>query len=262
MASVFGSQEYNVNGKDVLLKWIEADLADVRLRYIGEKTCGNAKDEDGNQLYGINGTFFCMADSTIFPEYKKGDLAGISVYDSTVIHNWGEKNDPGISGGRGTMVKVKENLPDTTFLFNKRFFDFPVDHGGGSVDLDNIQWAIGGTSLLLTENFSTPNEYYNAIANEQAPGYNDERPRTAIGYKGGLKVILCTFFSADHPYDPNKGCTLWDVRTVIKNKFGCTHIGINLDGGGSTQISYKADGQDYYHQTEVRYIYSMVTVPM
>ncbi|ANX00660.1 hypothetical protein CSTERLE_03160 [Thermoclostridium stercorarium subsp. leptospartum DSM 9219] len=265
MAATFGSELYTVNGKKVRLMWLEAGIDELTIRNIGENSLRTAKDEKGNQLYGVNGVFFQMV------EPDKGNLYGYAINNGAPIgpNERGSWN----SGGNGFMVVyLKKELPDKTFLFvsnnamqtddNKN--QFPVTHKGYTVQMSDVKWAVGGISLHLSENFSKAADYYSRLSNDKEWDVDNkaDRPRTAIGYKGGKKIILCTIFDGDDITKDGAGygCNLWDVRTIMKDKFGCT-MGLNLDGGGSTQISYKENGKDYY-QGFGRASYCMLCVPM
>lgn len=125
--------------------------------------------------------------------------------------------------------------------------------------------GIGGINLRLEEPTLTESQFLNGC--EIDLGNTTDRPRTAIGYKGGMKIILCAVFDGDSLWEGSSGygCNMWDVRTIMKNKFSCT-MGINLDGGWSTQIAYKLNGQNCVHELSdggyVRPPRTMVTVPM
>jgi exopolysaccharide biosynthesis protein len=249
MAATYDYGAYTANGKSLHLKWLEADMNEVTVRNVGAKTCGSSG------YYGVNGTFFDMG---------TGDLTGIAINGGASVRYAGHMNQWNVSAGRGTLIKLNNNLPDGTFLFEKKVFQFDsnnnISHNGYTVNISNIKWAIGGISLYFGSTL-TESQFNTLIGDETPPALTSNRPRTAIGYKGANKVVLCAIFDGSNLWDSTKGCTIWDVRTVMKDKFGCT-MAINLDGGGSTQISFKQNGSNNYHQTEARNIYSMVTVPM
>lgn len=252
MAATYDYGAYTANGKSLHLKWLEANIDEVTIRDIGQKTIGNSS------YYGVNGTFFDNGASSS----TYGYLTGIAIQNGNVVHEVGGTQDYKTYnyGGRGTLVRLANNLGDGTFIFEKKFYQFPVTHNGYTVNQSNVKWAIGGISLFLGETL-TQTEFNSRMANELAPSYNSNVARTAIGYKGGNKVILCAIFDGNDLWNSSKGCTIWDVRTVMKDKFGCT-MGVNLDGGGSTQIRFKQGTTDNYHQTEARAVFSMVSVPM
>ncbi|MBQ1985828.1 MAG: phosphodiester glycosidase family protein, partial [Clostridia bacterium] len=73
------------------------------------------------------------------------------------------------------------------------------------------------------------------------------RPRTAIGYNSiAQKVVLAIIFDGSNidshiiPDSGELGANLYDVRQIMKY-LGCNKV-LNLDGGGSTRISYKRHG--------------------
>ncbi|GIP40555.1 hypothetical protein J31TS4_38350 [Paenibacillus sp. J31TS4] len=252
MTATYDYGAYTVNGKNLHLKWLEADINEVTIRNVGATTVGNSG------YYGVNGTFFDNSSSSS----TYGYLTGIAIQNGSIVRQAGGTQDYTTfsSGGRGALVKLSNNLADGTFLFEKRFYEFPVTHNGYTIQQSNVQWAIGGISLYLGETL-TESAFNSRMVSEKAPSYSSNVARTAIGYKGANKVILCTFFDGNDLWNGGKGCTIWDVRTVMKDKFGCT-MGVNLDGGGSTQIRFKQGTSSNYHETEARKIFSMVTVPM
>jgi len=257
MTVIYDYGQYTVNSKSVHLKWLEAHIDDVTVRNVGDKTCGNSG------YYGINGTFFSFGtNNNPCDSGDSNDLIGIAIQNGSSVKFAGHQNVYNLSSGRGTLVRLINNLQDGTFIFEKKFQSFPTTQNGYTVNQSNVKWAVGGISLLLGQTL-TESGYNSAISGESPPAVSTDRPRTAIGYKGGNKVILCAIFDGDELWNGGigYGCNLWDVRTIMKDKFGCT-MGVNLDGGGSTQISYKLNGQNYYHQTESRCIQSMITVPM
>ena len=79
MAATFGSELYTVNGKKVRLMWLEAGIDELTIRNIGENSLRTAKDEKGNQLYGVNGVFFQMV------EPDKGNLYGYAINNGAPI---------------------------------------------------------------------------------------------------------------------------------------------------------------------------------
>lgn len=134
---------------------------------------------------------------------------------------------------RGTLYhfdpSVNYKYIDTRIVGN--FLDYP----GSSTS--NVEWAIGGISLHLTENYASSNEYYNDILGspEYAENINatGQEYRTAIGYgaqgpTGSNKTICVAVFDKT---------SLWEVRQFMDDVVDCTY-GVCLDGGSSSQIRY------------------------
>lgn len=143
MAAIYDYGAYTANGKNLHLKWLEASTSEVVVRHVGAKTCGNSG------YYGVNGTFFDM---------DTGDLTGIAINDGKSVGFAGHMNQWNIDAGRGTLIKLKSNLPVGTFLFEEKFQNFDsndqIVHNNQVVAMSNIQWAVGGISLLLGESLT------------------------------------------------------------------------------------------------------------
>jgi len=253
MATVYDYGAYTVNGKTVHLKWLDAHIDDIEIVAVNDKTCGNSG------YYGINGTFFDPGTGYCDPTHPN-TLLGVAVQDGASVKSNGSQN----AISRGTLIKLKNNLADGTFIFTKKMTSFPITHNSYTVNISNVQWAIGGISLLLDDtSITSSSDFSTKISSENPPAYSTDRPRTAIGYKGGNRVILCAIFDGDDLWNGGSGygCNVYDVRTIMLNKFNCS-MGVMLDGGGSTQISFKQGTSNNYHQTEARCIQVMVTAPM
>ena len=258
MAAVYGSQNYTVNGKIVALKWLEtsldpysADDDEITVRNIGSKSVGDTS------YFGVNGVFFNMT--------SPYDVICFAMQDESAVRSNGDNNRL-----NGYFVRLNSNLGDGTFLAYFDGYDlpaptgtpeltFPLNHEGYTITKSNVKWAVGGLGLRIGIAGLTRTTFLNKFNNLYSCWSN--RPRTAIGYKGGMKMILCTFFDPENPQNQTGGCDLWDVRTVMKDKFGCS-FGLNLDGGGSTQIAYKQSGTRYYVESTNRNVQTMITVPM
>lgn len=124
-------------------------------------------------------------------------------------------------------------------------------------DISNIQLALGGGNLLADQSFpdhQSFNTAYRAVTKAGRAYADDNRARTAIGYNPDTdQIILAVFYMpkrkinettylADESDDV--GASLYDVHTIMKD-LGCNTV-LNLDGGGSTRISYKENGKATY----------------
>jgi exopolysaccharide biosynthesis protein len=221
--------------------YIECDLADITVKNIGNLTVPNSGK------YGVNGTFFN-------PDNK--DLLGVAIQNGLVLKNYGGSNGLQGSRNRGTIFMYNNGILDKSI----------VAHATDKAAISNFKWAIGGISLHCDQPL-TKSEYYAAIRNnEGAAGINDMvgpdnntepalRPRTAIGYKTGGKMLLVTVDQ----------CTPWYTR-LIMTRLGCvSHASLLLDGGGSSSFrAKKSDGNVIsWHGNGIfgaRSVQSMVTV--
>ena len=62
-------------------------------------------------------------------------------------------------------------------------------------------------------------------------------------YTGGNTILLTVVGSNNDNPGSYSGVTAWEIRQIIRANWPNCSIGINLDGGGSTQIAYKkSDG--------------------
>lgn len=253
MSATYGSQNYTVNGKTVHLKWLETTLNSLNPENdeLNVSNIGAARVSESG-LYGVNGVFF-NSDGSVIP---------FAVNKGATVRTGGDTN-----GLYGCLVRLYNNLGDGTFLLckdgyklgtNNPTLSFPFTHNGYTVEKSNVRWAVGGMSLCIGTSL-TQTQYLDRYSGFYDPSTN--RPRTAIGYKGGMKIILCTFFNTDLSNPSAGACNPWDVRTTMINLFGCS-MGLNLDGGGSTGIVYKEGGIRKYLEAENRDVYTMLSVPM
>ena len=189
MSVTYGSENYTVNGKTVHLKWLETSLNsstpandELDVLNIGASTVGQTDN------YGVNGVFFNPG----------GSLICFAVNNGSIVRTGGGSN-----GDFGCLVRLYNNLGDGTFLFCKDgaklgtggTLTFPFLHNGYTVNLSNVRWAVGGMSLRIGTTL-TRTEYLSWYYDSLGEPHFDptsNRPRTAIGYKGGMKIILCTF---------------------------------------------------------------------
>lgn len=284
--ATFNTSEYTVPGtnRTVYLKYLLCSQKDIVVRSIS----GSVKDSG---YYGINGTFFRPGTTT---------LMGIAINDSAQVRNYGTMNrDPRISDVNdpiacGTFFYLKNSITNSS---GERIFGGTDEiavyenhsYEGVTLTLANTQFAIGGSSLFPSETSLTQSTFNTRLANQDAP-YFGNRSRTAIVYIGGGTDDLNTVLLTVHgPIDTTKssgnnyvttdyaGVTLWELRTLINDVFApmipsapdaVVHA-IALDGGGSTQISYKnSSGDKISYQTtdssstNNRPVYSMLSVPM
>lgn len=191
-----------------------------------------------SNMYGINGTFFYGS-----------SLLGVAVNNNAAVRTGGDQtanssHGPGQTTKRGVLYHfdpavnssyIKTHVVDT--------YKDTSDYSGNSVGAtsSNVKWAIGGYSLHLGKSYTGTDpeqQYINDItghpeyANSWA-GKTNFDGRSAIGYgalgpSGSYRtIVLATFENA----------SVWEVRQFMKG-LGCT-MGVNLDGGGSSQLRYQ-----------------------
>lgn len=217
-------------------------------------------------FYGVNGTFF---------DGGNGNLTSMAIQDGEQIHDYGTYNRAYANGSTGmdtgTFV-VLENSINDRFLFVKSFTRFPVNVEGDQINQSDVRFAVGGCHLFLDRGDITQATFNSLIANEDFPAIDSRAIRTAILYIGGQytggNTILLTVVG-DNTDNPGSytGVTAWELRQIIRAKWPNCSIGINLDGGGSTQIAYKqSNGTRKWiaplEGNNPRKVYNFITVPM
>jgi len=132
--------------------------------------------------------------------------------------------------------------------------NFSITNNNTRIDLSDFAFGIGGFNLLTDRQFinnSTFNPEFEAhYSGYERPNWGARRSRTAIGIKDNGNVVLATFFH--EPNDPfprngiaidavGSGARYYDVHRIMWDNLNCTHA-LMLDGGGSSQISYRDNG--------------------
>ena len=192
------------------------------------------------------------------------DLPPIVIYDATNLQ-YNNRNKTRTKGDYPDSIQNTDpddgDAPFGLLIFYK---DQPVPEiysAKGTLDdpndISNIQLALGGGNLLADQSFpdhQSFNTAYRAVTKAGRAYANGNRPRTAIGYNPDTdQIILAVFYMpkrkinettylADESDDV--GASLYDVHTIMKD-LGCNTV-LNLDGGGSTRISYKENGKATY----------------
>ena len=127
-------------------------------------------------------------------------------------------------------------------------------------------------AIFLEEGDITENRFNTLIVNEDFPVPSSYAIRTALLYIGGQytggNTILLTVVGANNDNPGSySGVTAWELRQLPLRLLPAPSIGINLDGGGSTQIAYKkSDGtRRWIAPLEGNYprkVYNFITVTM
>lgn len=224
---------------------IEADLADISVASID----GSVRK---SSYYGVNGTFFSGT-----------TLLGIAMNNGSAVRTGGTASADAcsVTTKRGVMYCFDPYISNT-FLATSVVKDYSEYPGANS---SNVKWAIGGYSLQHFGQDLTETEYYNSIngygssSSCTAAKANTEnayrldptilRPRTAIGYKGGLKIVLAVFTNE----------TAYQVRQFMINDRNCS-MAIMLDGGGSSQMRWPGENNYFDPTDDNRSVYNMIRV--
>ena len=192
------------------------------------------------------------------------DLPPIVIYDATTLQYNNRKETPNKDDYPNPMTNTDPDDGDAPFGLLIFYKDQPVPEiysAKGTLDdpndISNIQLALGGGNLLADQSFpdhQSFNTAYRAVTKAGRAYADDNRARTAIGYNPDTdQIILAVFYMpkrkinettylADESDDV--GASLYDVHTIMKD-LGCNTV-LNLDGGGSTRISYKENGKATY----------------
>lgn len=192
------------------------------------------------------------------------DFPPIVIYDATTLQYNNRNKTRTKDDYPNPMTNTDPDDRDAPFGLLIFYKDQPVPEiysAKGTLDdpndISNIQLALGGGNLLADQSFpdhQSFNTAYRAVTKAGRAYADDNRARTAIGYNPDTdQIILAVFYMpkrkinettylADESDDV--GASLYDVHTIMKD-LGCNTV-LNLDGGGSTRISYKENGKATY----------------
>lgn len=192
------------------------------------------------------------------------DFPPIVIYDATTLQYNNRNKTRTKDDYPNPMTNTDPDDGDAPFGLLIFYKDQPVPEiysAKGTLDdpndISNIQLALGGGNLLADQSFpdhQSFNTAYRAVTKAGRAYADDNRARTAIGYNPDTdQIILAVFYMpkrkinettylADESDDV--GASLYDVHTIMKD-LGCNTV-LNLDGGGSTRISYKENGKATY----------------
>ena len=131
-----------------------------------------------------------------------------------------------LSAGGPAASFLKQNLrPD-----DKLTVKFEVK-SAGAVDWSQVQQAVGGRPKILEDGKEHIDLAYEKIGTTFSTALH---PRTALGITADQKLMLVT---VDGRQSISRGISLPDLSALMK-RLGAVHA-INLDGGGSTTMSYR-----------------------
>ena len=131
-----------------------------------------------------------------------------------------------LSAGGPASFFLKENLKPDDKLTVK--FDIK---SANATDWTQVQQAVSGKPFILKDG----KEFINLEAEKVAKTFSTYRhPRTALGITADGKLMLVT---VDGRQSISRGISLSDLSALMK-RLGAVNA-INLDGGGSTTMSYR-----------------------
>lgn len=247
MAATFNSFVTETNS-NVRILYYEADRTDIEVLNVGNNT---ASTWASNGEYGVNGTFF--SNSNFMMGFAIND--GAHVFSSTL--NCDGTDWINFFRPFSCAVCFDNILPNTRKILDfgvcKRSIPYSIEED--TVELSNITWGIGGINLYIGDNTITSEtslisrikadvdavtDAAYRVANGYVVDMTSKLARTAIGYKAPGKVVLAAFVKNSDYTSRTGAADIFDVRQIMKNELNCT-FGLLLDGGSSTQISYKKD---------------------
>ena len=189
----------------------------------GKTGIGNLPDD----FYGTNASFFYDHPETHGADYGKTISLAVNKgfyvkpYGYNVASSWEKHPDC-------EAVMFCTNIPVNGRSVRIGEFDhFPYKSGVNVFWLRQIKWALGGHDLKIGSNYAGKAPFHAALsygARELHGGAYLNLQRTFMGFDGAY-VYLCAAFSP---------CNMYDEHLILK-ELGCK-IGLNLDGGRSTQI--------------------------
>lgn len=241
------------------------------------------------KLYGSNGTFFYnRADHAEAVGYRIFDVYRIQMSANSPVPTREVRNVGNVNLSHaevtsrnpcGTFVVFNQSIGGVVAVEQQLRNIGELRVNGNTVPLSNIRYAMGGTSLAFADRTLTRDRFNNMMSREGGSGIRDNRPRTAIVYMGtGVQDTLLlnvyadnlrTIGSVTETTNTNTGVTLWELRQLIIDHFldpaGRIGLGVNLDGGGSTQLHIRHAGTDHSFRGSpgsFTSVPTMITVPM
>lgn len=131
-----------------------------------------------------------------------------------------------ISAGGPAAFYLKENLKPG----DKITVQFNIKSANGT-DWTQVDQAVGGGPWLLKDG----NQFIDLATESMKSSFSTARhPRTAVGVTSDGKILIVT---VDGRQSISRGISLPGLSDLMKN-LGATNA-INLDGGGSTTLSYR-----------------------
>jgi len=222
--------------------WIETEPNNIEIQATDTKA-NSWKAESGGK-HAVNASFF----GNIMTAFHINN--GVSVRNDGLLNydDYDRKARP-----LAAMAYLKKVVNGSNFLFLDKQGKLPFTVIADVAQKD-IQWAIGGYDLLLSN--TQAESGYNSAFNANYPSYahqanTSKRPRTAIGIKSNGNIVLAAIFEnsitptsndGSQPVDDGtKGATIFQIKRLMKDFLLCNRA-LMIDGGGSTQVSYKPAG--------------------
>ena len=206
---------------------------------VGRQIDGINRDRETNQVIA----FTSMFDSSTRSKYKGTEVvcksddlpvqSGKTINLTVVEVRTDSVNTPipkggmVLSAGGPAAFFLNENLkPD-----NKLTVKFEVK-SASTVDWSQVQQAVGGRPWVLKDGKEYVDLEYEKIGSSFSTTHH---PRSALGITADGKLMLVTVDGRQPSI--SRGISLPDLSALMK-RLGAVHA-INLDGGGSTTMSYR-----------------------
>jgi hypothetical protein len=242
---------------NVRILFYTAKRGDIVVDHVGtSRAPAWLNENNGVGRYGINGMFYIPNSNPL--STVAFAVNGGSLVTSSRNENWEHRNTG------GTLVRPFSCLVSLSQSVNGRAFgtgvckgSFPFTIDNDNITQSNAQWCVGGINLYCSDTSITNQTQLmakvKADVDAQTPNVNDRVingynatmngvARTAVGYRFGGDVVLAAFFNEDNRTSREiPGLTHFELRRLMRNELNCT-MGVSLDGGGSTQISYITSG--------------------
>lgn len=199
---------------------------------------GINRDRETNQVIAYTGMFdsqtrskykgteiICSAENLPVQCGKTIDLTVVEVRPDSV-HTPIPKDGMVLSAGGPAASFLKANLKPGDKLTVR--FDIKSTNG---IDWTQVQQAVGGRPWILKDGKEHISLEYERVG---ASFSTARHPRTALGATADGKLMMVT---VDGRQSISRGINLPDLSAVMK-RLGATDA-INLDGGGSTTMSYR-----------------------
>jgi len=239
--ATFRTANYNIRdgsvNRTIFVRWYEISSRDLDIRRL-TRTNGQLDRP------GVNASFFNPGNSR---------MTSIHWFNRNAVHTGGDTNLADAGNTDTSMSCMFFPINPATVLFKNRATG--INNLG--IDRSNIQWAIGGFSLLLNETHSGLDsmirryeDFYSGMnVGTWMPGLRVRRARTFIGDdgRGNLRFgVMSTNITSASPgtiaddfndtsLATGLGATYFDMYSVLRDRLNCTR-GLALDGGGSTRI--------------------------
>jgi len=229
-------------GRNINLQWYLTRPDNIVIQDVRMTTADNWAQND---MFGINAGFFGN-----FRGYPHNTLtASFHIMDGLDVTPGGwfnrERDDDPVGTAMSSMVYYfgvvyMGGRSHVNPRIDPPFGDAPYIDEYGQFWRSQITWALGGFDLLLDQQFGGSDDfmagwrmrYPTAALDREDRQVDNQRQRTAIGYNSSGDTIGLLVFSS--------GLSFYETH-MIMSAMGFD-MGLMLDGGGSTQVSFMQGG--------------------